>query len=444
MVINKKTFIISGLSILVALGIVWGGVFYWQNLRGVGPSLESPPQDIVKIIENQKPSTGQEPAATGAQNGTNMPLKMPPGFSISIFAKDLKDPRVMIFDANSNMLVSIPSEGKVVALPDGDVNGVADRTVVVAQGLNKPHGLAIRCEGPMAMQKCYLYVGEMDQISKYDYDASGMTVSNKTKIADLPSGGNHVTRTLGFGPDDRLYVSIGSSCNVCNEEDQRRARIFSMNPDGSDFKEFARGLRNAVFFTWHPTTKKMWTTEMGRDLLGDNIPPDEINIVESGKNYGWPNCYGKNIHDDNFDKNVYIRNPCMEPFETPSYIDVPAHSAPLGLAFVPMDTSLARSDIKSSAWPEDYWYNMFVAYHGSWNRSVPTGYKIVRYKLDVSGNYQKDADGNPVVEDFMSGWLTPSGALGRPVDILVLPGGYMYVTDDKAGVVYRIFYDAKI
>ena len=206
-----------------------------------------------------------------------------------------------------------------------------------------------------------------------------------------------------------------------------------MNADGSDFKEYARGLRNAVFFTWSYVDGRMWATEMGRDYLGDYLPPDEINIISlstpkvSGRNsipnFGWPTCYGKNIHDTDFDKNTYIRNPCMEPFEAPSYIDLPAHSAPLGLAFVPEE-----------GWPQEYWYNLFVSYHGSWNRTVPDGYKVVRMKLDAKGNYLG-------VEDFITGWLTPDNqALGRPVDILVQPGGMMYISDDKAGVIYRVTY----
>ena len=196
-----------------------------------------------------------------------------------------------------------------------------------------------------------------------------------------------------------------------------------MNPDGSDFEEFARGLRNAVFFTWSYVDARMWATEMGRDWLGDELPPDEINIIEKGKDYGWPHCYGKNIHDVDFDKNVvYKRKPCMEPFETPSYIDIPAHSAPLGLAFVPEE-----------GWPKEYWYDLIVAYHGSWNRNEPTGYKVVRLKLDEDGNFEG-------VEDFITGWLRPDGALGRPVDILLEPGGVMYISDDKAGVIYRVSY----
>jgi glucose/arabinose dehydrogenase len=429
---KKKTFIVFCVIVAV-LGILWAGVFYWKNLRGVGPSIENPPQDIATIIENANKVSGTA-GTSGAANGASMPLKLPAGFSISIFAKDLIDPRAMIFDPSGRLMVSIPSQGKVVALPDGDVNGVADEALVVADGLNKPHGIAIRCEGNAAVQRCKLYIGETDAVASYDYDQATAKANDRVKIADLPSGGNHITRTLGFGPDGRLYVSVGSSCNVCNETDQRRAKIFSMNADGSDFKEFAHGLRNSVSFMWHPKTAQMWATEMGRDLLGDNIPPDEINIIEEGKNYGWPVCYGKNIHDTDFDKNTYIRNPCMEPFETPSYIDIPAHSAPLGLALVPKDEPIrGKNGALVAGWPQEYWNNLFVAYHGSWNRSIPTGYKVVRYTLDENGNYLG-------VEDFITGWLTQDGALGRPVDILVQPGGFMYISDDKAGVIYRVAY----
>jgi len=237
----------------------------------------------------------------------------------------------------------------------------------------------------------------------------------------LPTqGGGHFTRTLKFGPDDRLYVSIGSSCNVCVEKDERRAAIYTLNRDGSDFKKFASGLRNTVFFDWSYVDGRMWGTDMGRDLLGDDIPPDEINILEEGKNYGWPNCFGKNIHDTNFDKNVYIQDPCLD--KTPPVVEMQAHSAPLGLAFVPEE-----------GWPEDFWYDLIVAFHGSWNRSVPTGYKLVRIKLDAQGNYEG-------TEDFVTGWLQGNSALGRPVDILIQSGGTMFVSDDKAGVIYKISY----
>lgn len=420
----KKSFIVI-FGIMAFLAAIFAVDFYLKYFRGAGPAFGPPAGDITKLIPGS-PVPGE--------NTTGMPLKLPPGFSISIFAKDLVGPRVMAFDPNGNLLTSVTGQGKVVALPDANVDGVADAAVIVASGLSQPHGMAFRCEGSAGERQCNLYIAETNQISIYDYDRENLKAINKRKIADLPGGGNHFTRTIGFGPDDRLYISIGSSCNVCVEKDDRRAKIFSMNPDGSDFKEFARGLRNTVFFTWHPASGKIWGSDMGRDFLGDNLPPDEINIIESGKNYGWPNCYGKNIHDADFDKNVYIRNPCMEPFETSSHIDIPAHSAPLGLAFVPKNASLTKSDTKSGAWPEEYRHNLFVAYHGSWNRTAPTGYKIVRYKLD-------EEDKVLGAEDFIVGWLTEKGALGRPVDILVQSEGMMYVSDDKAGVVYRIVFN---
>lgn len=402
---NKKIIVfISLVVIAISIGAVWFFFFYQKNLSGIGPAISGPKEDISALI-----------------NTTDMPLKLPEGFAISIFAKDLSGPRVMTYDPYGNLLVSIPSQGKVVALGFKE-DGTAKDPVTIVEKLNYPHGLAFRCR-----DNCKLYIAESDQVATYDYSAD-LKATNKQKIIDLPSGGNHRSRTIMFMPypdEDKLLISVGSSCNVCNESDDRRAKILIANYDGTSLKTFAKGLRNSVFMAIHPVNGKIWATEMGRDLLGDNTPPDEINIIEQDKNYGWPVCYGKNIHDNNFDKNTYIRNPCMEPFETPSHIDIPAHSAPLGLAFVPEE-----------GWPEDYWYNALVAYHGSWNRSVPTGYKIVRYKLDAQGKYLGE-------EDFITGWLNnpPTGgdsALGRPVDILIQPGGTIFISDDKAGVIYKV------
>jgi glucose/arabinose dehydrogenase len=352
----------------------------------------------------------------------SFPLKLPSGFSISVFAKDLPGARVMLPEPVSGdqwrLWVSQTSAGQIsrVTVQGGRV--VGQDSPGGLQDLRKPHGLALPPGEPG-----YLYVAEEHQISRRLLESG----DPGAKIADLPTGGNHFTRTIGFGPDGRLYVAIGSSCNVCHEADQRRAKIYSMNSDGSDFNEYARGLRNAVFFAWHPVTEQLWATEMGRDLLGDDLPPDEINIVREGGNYGWPTCYGKNVHDATFDKNTYLRNPCQEPFETPSFLDIPAHSAPLGLAFVP----------PTAGWPEEYWYNLLVAYHGSWNRSVPTGYKVVRFKLDREGRYLGS-------QDFITGWLRQTDgryeALGRPVDIAFGPDGATYISDDKAGLIYRVTY----
>ena len=388
--------------------------------------MRKPSRDIAQLLQTRL--TGSERPSLSLGNTTNFPLTLPDGFSISIFAKGLGAPRVLLRDTGGTLLTSIPGDGRVVALPDKHNDGVADETITVLDGLNRPHGLATRCA-----QKCQLYVAETDQVAVYDYDPVTLKAQNKKTIVRLPAGGNHVTRTLLLLPDTTLLVSVGSSCNVCNEKDDRRAKILTADLDGSNVRVFASGLRNAVFVTLHPQTKKVWVTEMGRDLLGDDIPPDEINIVEEGKNYGWPICYGKNVHDTAFDKNTYVRSPCTEPFELPSHIDLPAHSAPLGLAFVPSAGWPASSAERSSAdWPAEYRGNLLVAFHGSWNRSEPTGYKLVRFRLD--------AEGNPVsTEDFISGWLQKDGtALGRPVDILAESNGTLFISDDKAGVVYRV------
>ena len=410
---NKKFFIacllVSAFVAVLSLGVT----FYWKNLRGIGPAIKPPVGNIAEELEN--PSTGSGQAPGPAVNETNFPLKLPDGFSIEIFAKNLLGARVMEFDTFGNMWVSQTSEGKVSLLEITDGKVVNQNAVF--RNLRKPHGLVFDTEF-----ETLLYIAEEHRVSKVPtYSEGGLE-----KIIDLPSGGGHFTRTLGIGPDGRLYIAVGSSCNVCNESDDRRAKIYVSNRDGSDFKEYARGLRNSVFFTWSYVDGRMWATEMGRDLIGDDIPPDEINVIEEGKNYGWPNCYGNNIHDTDFDKNTYIRNPCMDPFEMASKIDLQAHSAPLGLAFVPENPSAA-------VWPEDYWHDLIVAYHGSWNRSTPTGYKLVRIKLDAKGNYLG-------TEDFITGWITKDGALGRPVDVK-FHNGSLYVSDDKAGVIYKIIYN---
>lgn len=355
---------------------------YDQQLRGVLPAEKNPPADIAMEIQEE----------------SRVPLHLPEGFSVSIFAKDLVSPRVLLRDPGGNILVSIPSKGKVVALPDADRDGQADDVITVIDELNRPHGLAFFDDT--------LYIAETDGVATYDYDQVTLKATKKRKIVDLPGGGNHFTRTIGIGPDGKLYISVGSSCNVCVEKDWRRAKILVADPDGKNLKEFASGLRNSVFFTWHPQTKEMWASEMGRDLLGDDIPPDEINIIKDGGNYGWPDCYGKNIQDKTFSKKI-----CDQ--AQPSTIDLQAHSAPLGLAF--------------------YQGDILVSYHGSWNRPEPTGYKIVRIKLDDQGKYLG-------TEDFITGWLTDEGVPGRPADILMNPDGTMYVSDDKAGVIYRITY----
>lgn len=403
----KTALTIFGVIILIAIGN-----FIYQNLQGIGPAVLPPKDDITK-----------------GENTTGLPLKLPDGFSISIYASGLTSPRVIEHEPGGNLIVSEMGAGRVTVLIDANQDGKAEKKTPVISGLNRPHGLAFRCAGePVNPPNCKIYIAETHQVVEYDYDEVNMKAVSPKKIMDLPNDGGHTSRSLLFMPypnEDELLISIGSSCNVCDEANDKRAAIWKYNVKTDESSLFARGLRNAVFMEIHPVTGKIWATEMGRDLLGDNIPPDEINIVEEGKNYGWPICYGKNIHDTNFDKKTYIRNPCMEPFETPSYIDLQAHSAPLGLAFIPEE-----------GWSEEMWHNLIVAYHGSWNRSVPTGYKLVRFKLDPQGKVLSGP------EDFITGWLNnpteENQALGRPVDVVIQSGGAIYISDDKAGVIYLV------
>ncbi|PJE75977.1 oxidoreductase [Candidatus Uhrbacteria bacterium CG10_big_fil_rev_8_21_14_0_10_48_11] len=387
--------------VLGALLVGGGGYLCVTYFPALKPVVLPPPEDITTLLKDS--------------NTTNFPLQLPPGFAISIYAKDLGKPRELTFGP-SGLLVSVPSEGKILSLKDVDGDGVAETVTAIASNLDTPNGLATRCIGP-----CKLYVAERTAVSVFDFDEAGNAI-NRQVLFSLPPGGRHTTRSLLFlpGEKDQLLVSVGSSCDVCHEQDPRYASILLSHLDGKEPTIYASGLRNTVFMELQPVSGEVWGADMGRDNLGDDTPPDEINIIQQGKNYGWPICYGKNIHDTSFDKNTYIQDPCSANQTVPSYRDIPAHSAPLGLSFIPEE-----------GWPEDYWYNLLVAYHGSWNRTEPTGYKIERFKLDANGNYLGQ-------EDFITGWLTKDGALGRPVDILTLPGGTIYISDDKAGVVYKV------
>ncbi|MDD3887695.1 MAG: PQQ-dependent sugar dehydrogenase [Patescibacteria group bacterium] len=426
-----KVLLVIFITFLVG-GLAYGGIFYWHNLRGIWTSILPAKENIVTTIENsENVVVNQNKEESFVADDTKMPLQLPDGFSISLYAKDLGSPRVLVSDPNGNLIVSLTQNGKVVALLDKDNNSKSEETKILADHLNLPHGLAFDCKD---LNKCKLYIAESNQVSVYDYDVNKMEIKNQRKIVDLPDKGEHFTRTLLIDPKtNRLLISVGSDCNVCNEKDNKRASILSANLDGTDLKIYASGLRNSVFMTAHPNTGAIYADEMGRDLLGDNLPPDEINIIKENKKYGWPFCYGKNVRDNNFKENVPT-GVCTEPDYSPSYINIQAHSAPLGLQFVP--------DIES--FPEDARNDLVVAYHGSWNRVEPTGYKVVKYDMDKDGNYVVDEKGEPKSSDFISGWLTENKeALGRPTGILIKDNGVMYIADDKAGVIYRVFYKAK-
>ncbi len=404
---------------LVAVVLVGGGYAAYQYVKF------NPPAFLIKLFTATKP-------APDLPAGPQAPLVVPDGFEATIFARDIKGARVMVRDQKGAMLVSQTSEGKVVALPDLNGDGQADQTIEVLSGLKQPHGLAVICPATgntsADQDACVLYVAETGELKAYAYDADTYKATYQKTLATFPTGSGHFTRTLLPTPDQKaLLVSVGSSCNACDEDSPVRASIQQVDIATGAMTEYARGLRNSVFMAHHPVTGELWATENGRDILGDDIPPDEINIIKQGGDYGWPICYGENIHDTDYDKRQYIQNPCTG--KVPAHVDLPAHVAALGLAFVPEE-----------GWPEDYWHDALVAYHGSWNRSEPAGYKVVRIDfLNPEGTLRQDQ----FTEDFMTGFLLEGGrgasdAIGRPVAVMAEPGGTVYISDDRAGAIYEV------
>jgi glucose/arabinose dehydrogenase len=343
-------------------------------------------------------------------------LKAPAGFHISVFADNIYSARMLVFTPGGELLVSESGEGKVVALRDPKHTGKAVQTVIVLSGLNEPHG--------MAFYEGKFYVAENDKVRRYDWNEATLRATNPQKLADLPTGGGHSTRSIVFH-GGKMYVSAGSSCNVCIEKDPRRAAVMEFNLDGTAMRIFAKGLRNAVGVAVNPKTDTVWVTVNGRDWLGDDLPPETIyDLGKDGGDGGWPYCYGDRVPDSNFTKPG--DNRCQSVLEPK--VQMQAHSAPLGLAFY-----------EGTQFPSEYQNSIFVAFHGSWNRSIPTGYKVVHVKLDDKGQPVGGA------QDFITGWLAPGEMkkgrwMGRPVGIAFSDDGTMYLSDDSAGEIYRVSY----
>jgi glucose/arabinose dehydrogenase len=340
------------------------------------------------------------------------PISLPPGFGISVFASGLRGPRMMAVGPDGEVYLAERGAGRVVRLPDRGGDGVADGIEVVADGLNAPSSIAFYEDGS-------LYVAETTRILRLSVpNETGVFREREVIVDGLPEGG-HTTRTVLFSPDwSTLYVSIGSSCNVCIEEDGRRAAIVRYNPDGSGEQVHAVGLRNAVGITFRPGTNDLWATNNGRDWLGDDLPPETLHIVRQGSDAGWPRCHSGRIIDPDFGAEGACEG------VAPPAVEMQAHSAPLGLAFY-----------DSEQFPEEYQGDLFVAFHGSWNRAEPTGYKVVRVSMREDGPLGS-------VHDFAVGWLREDGSSwGRPVDVVVTPDGSLIISDDGQGFVYRVFYE---
>jgi len=336
-------------------------------------------------------------------------IELPDGFRIEYYFDDVPGARSMTWGTEGTLFVGTRS-GSVYALTDFDGDVVADSLYVLASGLNMPNGVAFR-DGS-------LFVAEVDRVIRFDDIESRLDDPPAAVVvrADFPTETHHGWKFIAFGPDGKLYIPIGAPCNVCLESDSRYASISRMNPDGTEFEVFANGIRNSVGFDWHPTSGELWFTDNGRDHLGDDAPPDELNRAsEAGQHFGFPFCHGGTILDPEFGSG----KSCQD--YTPPVQRLGAHVAALGTRFY-----------THTQFPAEYRGQMFVAEHGSWNRSSKVGYKVSLIR--VSGNEVTS------YEPFATGWLENDSVWGRPVDVILHEDGSLLVSDDFAGAIYRIRY----
>ena len=349
---------------------------------------------------------------TGPADEKLAKIKLPAGFRIDYYAKNVKNARSMALSPSGILFVGTRSNDKVFAIVDKNKDGRADEVIEVASGLNTPNGVALR-NGD-------LYVAEINRILRFpDIE---QTFRNKPKYEvvndKLPTDHHHGWKYIAFGPDNKLYVPVGAPCNICeNKEKPIYASIARMNPDGSGLEVYAHGVRNTVGFDWHPKTRNIYFTDNGRDMMGDNLPPDELNrATAKGQHFGYPYCHGGDIKDPEFgDK----RN-CGEFIKPVQKLG--AHVGALGMKFY-----------TGNMFPSEYKNRIFIAEHGSWNRSQKSGYRVMQVNLDANGKATS-------YEPFAEGWLQGQDDWGRPVDVLVMPDGALLVSDDKNDAIYRISY----
>ncbi|HEX2221645.1 MAG TPA: PQQ-dependent sugar dehydrogenase [Candidatus Limnocylindria bacterium] len=331
--------------------------------------------------------------------GGRATLHLPAGHRAGVFAEGLSRPRFLALAPDGTLLVAERGADRVVALPDVDADGAADPIAEVGRGFGDAHSIAFEADGSL------LVAGER-RLYRVTLDGE-LRERRREEVASLPGGGAHTTRTVAVLPAGDLLVSVGSSCNVCVERDPRRAAVNLVPGDGGEARVFMAGLRNAVGLWVDPATGRAWATNMGRDLLGDDLPPETLYEVVDGADAGWPRCHAGRLPDPELGTSPAACDGVAQPAAT-----FPAHTAPLGLV----------------AWRD----HLVVALHGSWNSSTKVGYRLVW--LPWSG----EPAGR--VEDFATGFLPDPerDALGRPAGLTVGAEGALYVSDDKAGFIYRI------
>jgi glucose/arabinose dehydrogenase len=362
---------------------------------------------LVASAQDYRPTAVDLPASTYEGK-----LRVPNGLAITEFAK-VPSARALAVAPDGSVYVSLPRRNEIVRLVDVNQDGVADtQYVAVNAGLNRPHGMAFR-DG-------WFYIANTDGVVRVKLGADGKAVGAPEKINEYSKEGGHWTRSILFAPDGAMYVSIGSTCNICEEATPDRAAVMRYDANGKNGRLYSSGLRNAVGMALNPTTQQIWVTQHERDNIKpdhENLPPEEINILRDGAHYGWPYCYGNRIitPDDGFSD----WGKCGT--TVPPALEMQAHSAPLGITFLD----------RASVFSAEYRGDALVAFHGSWNRDVPTGAKVVRIRV---------RDGKPAgIEDFVVGWQDAAGKRwGRPVDVLVHRDGSVLISDDQRGTIYRV------
>lgn len=359
------------------------------------------------------PILGLSATACIAQEADLDSLRLPDGFAISVYA-EVSGPRQMAL-GDDNVVYVGGLRGTVSAVIDSDHDGSADEVVTIAEGLNTPNGVAYH-EGD-------LYIGEINRVSKISDVNSKLSGPQRTETVndDLPNDRHHGFKFLEVGPDGKMYLPVGAPCNVCNVDDLY-ASLLTMNLDGSDLQVIASGIRNTVGFDWHPQSGELWFTDNGRDMLGDDIPACEINrLTATGQHFGFPYFHQGDLPDPDFGAGKNVAD------YTPPVLKLGAHVAPLGLTFY-------RGDM----FPQEYGNTVFWAEHGSWNRSEKSGYRVMMGRL--SSDNSRIIENAPFVEGFLQGQRN----WGRPADILNMPDGSVLISDDTAGVIYRVTYGSSL